>query len=531
MKNIFIFITLITLLSCKENSNKEEVLKKTKDTKSHVSPDERFGELFVRTQLEGVFPDSKTFVDCTPKFTTDEILENYKSQKEGVNFDLKRFVLENFELPKQFSSDFKSDSTRSPKEHITALWPILTRQADSTTVGSLLALPNSYIVPGGRFGEIYYWDSYFTILGLQADHKYEMIENMADNFAHLINTVGHVPNGNRTYYLSRSQPPFFSLIVDVVHDIKGEGSLKKYLPALEKEYAFWMDGSKELTTEKSTQRRVILLQDRSILNRYWDDNPTPRPESYKEDIEIAKESNRPAKEVYRDIKAGAESGWDFSSRWFRDGKTLATIHTTEIIPIDLNSLLHHLEKMLEKTYRSIGNLDKAENYNQKAKLRAIAIQKYCWNETKGFYFDYDFVKKKQKPIYSLAGITPLFFNISTFKNSKAVAQKIESDFLQPGGLTTTLNNTQEQWDAPNGWAPLQWMAIQGLRNYKQTELAEEIKKRWVILNTKVYKNTGKMVEKYNVYDLSLKAGGGEYPVQDGFGWTNGVLLKLLSESK
>ena len=358
-----------------------------------------------------------------------------------------------------------------------------------------------------------------------------MIENMADNFAHLINTVGHVPNGNRTYYLSRSQPPFFSLIVDVIHDINGEESLKKYLPALEKEYAFWMEGSEELTVENSSHSRVVRLQDGSILNRYWDDKPTPRPESYKEDVEIAKESKRPAKDVYRDIKAGAESGWDFSSRWFRDGKTLATIHTTEIIPIDLNSLLHHLEKILEKTYRSIGNPEKAEIYNQKAEVRANAIQKYCWNEIKGFYFDFDFVKKEQTLIYSLAGIAPLFFKISNPKIAKVVAKKIKSDFLQPGGLTTTLSNTNEQWDAPNGWAPLQWMAIKGLRNYEQTQLADEIKNRWIALNTKVYKNTGKMVEKYNVYDLSLKAGGGEYPVQDGFGWTNGVLLKLLSESK
>ena len=529
MKNTLIFITILLFFSCREKPNLTKATDKIIETKSHLSPDERFGTLFKDVQLAAVFPDSKTFVDCTPKFSTDEILEKYQVQKGVSNFDLKSFVLENFELPKQFSSNFKSDNTRSPKEHITSLWPILTRQADSITVGSLLPLPKPYIVPGGRFGEIYYWDSYFTILGLQADQKYEMIENMADNFAHLINTVGHIPNGNRTYYLSRSQPPFFSLIVDVVSEIKGGNTLKKYLPALEKEYAFWMDGNDNLTVENTSYRRVVLLQDGSILNRYWDDKPTPRPESYKEDVAISKESNRPAKNVYRDIKAGAESGWDFSSRWFADGKTLSTIHTTEIIPVDLNCLLYHLEKTLEKSYNYIGEYEKAKNYEQKAKLRADAIQMYCWKEEKGFYFDYDFVKKEHTKIYSLAGIAPLFFKISTPKIAKAVAEKIESDFLQAGGLTTTLSDTNEQWDAPNGWAPLQWMAIKGLRNYQQNQLANKIKKRWVTLNTKVYKNTGKMVEKYNVYDLSLKAGGGEYPVQDGFGWTNGVLSKLLSE--
>ena len=529
MRYTLIFITIVLFFSCQENQKLNKSTKNSIEMKSHLSPEDRFGELFQDVQLGSVFPDSKTFVDCIPKFSTDEILEKYEIQRTTTNFNLKNFVLKNFDLPKQFSSGFKSDKSRNSKEHITALWSVLTRQADSLNVGSLLPLPKPYIVPGGRFGEIYYWDSYFTILGLQVDQENEMIVNMADNFAHLINTVGHIPNGNRTYYLSRSQPPFFSLIVDVVNDIKGANTLIKYLPALEKEYNFWMDGSKKLTAEKNSYRRVVKLQDGSIMNRYWDDKPTPRAESYKEDVEIAKEINRPASDVYRDIKAGAESGWDFSSRWFRDGKTLSSIHTTEIIPVDLNCLIYNLERMLEKSYHSIGDNEKSKMYGQKAKLRIEAIQKYCWKEDKGFYFDYDFIKKDHKEIYSLAGIAPLFFEISTSKIAKIVAKKIESDFLQPGGLTTTLNNTKEQWDAPNGWAPLQWMAIKGLRNYQQNELAEEIKNRWIGLNTKVYNSTGKMVEKYNVYDLSLKAGGGEYPVQDGFGWTNGVLLKLLNE--
>jgi len=530
MRNTLILVAVLLFISCRENPDSKKIISNIVDTKGHFSPDERFGELFLDVQLNDIFPDSKTFVDCTPKFSTDEILRNYQNQKESKAFDLKNFVLENFELPKQFSTNFKSDKTRSPEKHISTLWPVLTRQADSTSLGSLLALPKSYIVPGGRFGEIYYWDSYFTILGLQADGKYEMIDNMADNFAHLINTVGHIPNGNRTYYLSRSQPPFFSLIVDLINEDKGETILKKYLPALKKEYTFWMDGSENLGDENRSHRRVVRLEDGSILNRYWDDKPTPRPESYREDVLIAKESNRPAKDVYRDLKAGAESGWDFSSRWFADGKSLSTIHTTEIIPVDLNCLLYNLENTIGNAYTSIGDLENAKKFNDKAKLRAEAIEKYCWEESKGFYFDYDFIKKEHTNVYSLAGVVPLFFQIANDKAAQSVAKIIESDFLQPGGLTTTLSNTSEQWDAPNGWAPLQWMAIKGLRNYKQTNLADEIKKRWISINTKVYNNTGKMVEKYNVYDLSLEAGGGEYPVQDGFGWTNGVLLKLLSES-
>ena len=130
---------------------------------------------------------------------------------------------------------------------------------------------------------------------------------------------------------------------------------------------------------------------------------------------------------------------------------------------------------------------------------------------------------------SLATVYPLYFRMVTKREADKVADAIEKNFLRAGGVVTTPNNTGQQWDAPNGWAPLQWMTIQGLRNYGHDRLANDIKKRWVDLNVKVYRSTGKMLEKYNVEDLSLSTGGGEYPVQDGFGWTNGVLLKLLKE--
>ncbi|MEL6926545.1 MAG: trehalase family glycosidase, partial [Bacteroidota bacterium] len=375
---------------CRQDVPTQSVSETTAFPKSHLSPDERFGELFRDVQLAPVFPDSKTFVDCTPLHPTDEILRKYEAQKNEPDFDLSTFVKSNFELPHQYSTDFESNTSRSVAEHINALWPVLTRQPDSVTVGSLLPLPKSYIVPGGRFGEIYYWDSYFTILGLQSAGRDDMVENMADNFAHLIQTYGHIPNGNRSYYLTRSQPPYFSLIVEVLRQMKGEEVLKKYLPALEKEYAFWMDGMEQLTAEKNAHRRVVRLQNGAVLNRYWDDKANPRPEAHKEDIETAKEADRPATEVYRHLKAGAESGWDYSSRWLKDGKNLHTIHTTDIIPIDLNGLLHHLEKMLEKAYRAIGNGESATIYQQKSDFRRQAIKQFCWDEEAGFYSDYDF---------------------------------------------------------------------------------------------------------------------------------------------
>ena len=523
-----LLILTVLFVSCKQSPTDQTPLP---ENKTHLSPEIRYGALFEAVQMNAVFPDSKTFVDCTPKFSTDEILKKYEKAQLQADFDLKAFVHENFDLPISYSSDFKSDVSASAEEHINALWPVLTRQPDAATVGTLLPLPNSYIVPGGRFGEVYYWDSYFTILGLQVTERWEMIENMTDNFSFLIENQGFIPNGNRTYYLSRSQPPFYSLIVRVLEEGKGEEVLKKYLPFLQREYDFWMNGINDINDENPAIEHVVRLQNGSVLNRYWDKGDQPRPESYKEDVELVKDLEEPAADVYRHIRSAAESGWDFSSRWFRDGQYMASIHTTDIIPVDLNALLYHHELTLSKAYEISGDTVQASMYNQKAEDRKLATLKYCWNEEKAFFMDYDFIARDFTEVPSLAAMYPLYFEMATQEQADSVASIIERDFLKDGGVLTTLNETGQQWDAPNGWAPLQWVTIKGLRNYGHNDLAEKIKRRWVDLNVKVYKNTGKMVEKYNVTDISLEAGGGEYPVQDGFGWTNGVLLKLLMEDK
>jgi alpha,alpha-trehalase len=168
----------------------------------------------------------------------------------------------------------------------------------------------------------------------------------------------------------------------------------------------------------------------------------------------------------------------------------------------------------------------AGNYREKAQRRRAAILHYCWNAAAGFFFDYNHVRQTQSERFTLAGVFPLFFNVATAEQAQRVAECVEQKFLHPGGLTTTLAATGQQWDAPNGWAPLQWMTYQGLANYGHTELAAKIRRHWMQNNEKVYAETGKMMEKYNVTDLNLLAGGGEYPNQDGFGWTNGVYLGM-----
>ncbi|HEY4290124.1 MAG TPA: alpha,alpha-trehalase TreF [Puia sp.] len=495
-------------------------------------PDKIYGKLFVDVQMNRVFSDGKTFVDCIPKRKPAEIVADYETAKAAPGFDLKKFVLDNFEVPAEPTNSYKTNTSEDVTVHIRNLWAVLKRTPDKIEEGSsLLPLPYPYIVPGGRFREVYYWDSYFTMLGLKESGEIEMIDNMVKNFAYLIENYGHIPNGNRTYYLGRSQPPFFSVMVALLAEAKGDSVYQEFLPAMEKEYQFWMDGSDKLKPGQ-VYRRVVRLKDGSILNRYWDDATVPRQESWREDVLTAQKSGRDKQEMYEQLRAAAESGIDFSSRWFGDGKNLVTIRTSDMVPPDLNALLYHLEWAISKA--KLMNKDSlAAEYRRKAIRRGELIDKYCWNKALNFYTDYNFKTLKQSKSINPGGMYPFCFinehpDYTSFLGQK-VAAVIRERLLKPGGIVTSEFNTGEQWDAPNGWAPLEWMTIWGLDRCGQKDLAADIAARWVKLNEKVYRETGKLMEKYNVVDINQEAGGGEYAGQDGFGWTNGVLLKLIKK--
>jgi alpha,alpha-trehalase len=486
------------------------------------TPDILFGQLFKDVQMKRVFPDNKTFVDCTPKYEPSIILKKYNSEKSKHDFDLKNFVIENFDVP--VVTTVSVTAGLPIKEHLEQLWDLLTRKADTPHKNSsLLALPYPYIIPGGRFREIYYWDSYFTMQGLAASNRYDLIENMVNNFQYLIDHYGHIPNGNRNYYLGRSQPPYFAMMVEILQKEKGDSMFLKYLPALEKEYKFWMHGTDRLKTQ-NVYRRVVKMPDGSILNRHWDDVNAPRQESYAEDVATNKKYTGKDGKAYVNLRACAESGWDFCSRWFRDSVHLNSIETTDIVPVDLNSLLYAYEIILSKANKAKGLTERAKMYQQKANKRKAAVLKYCWNSKLKYFFDYDIIEKHTTNRWSIAGDMPLFTQLSDTAKAEMVMQNIEEKFVKDGGVTSTLYHTGEQWDAPNGWPPLQFLCVKGLLNYNYNDLAKSIAERWMKLNEKVFNSTGKMLEKYNVEDLKLESGGGEYPTQDGFGWTNGVYL-------
>ncbi len=333
-----------------------------------LSPADRYQELFVDVQMGWVFDDSKTFVDCAPRDHPERILEAYRRQRCRAGFDLAGFVHEHFEVFRHSPEAFESDPDNTLTEHIDRLWDVLTRRPQQhPRRSSLLPLPHDYVVPGGRFTEMYYWDSYFTMLGLHESGQCDLLRAMADNFAYLIDTYGHVPNGNRSYYLSRSQPPVFALMTDLFEE-RGIHRASDYLPQLRKEYAFWMEGAEELRPGDA-HRRCVRMPCGLVLNRYWDDRDIPREESYREDVHTARDSDRPAHEVYRDLRAGAESGWDFSSRWLDDPRRLSSIRTTAILPSDLNAFLFKLEAQIARLSAIKGDEEAADEFRRRAAAR------------------------------------------------------------------------------------------------------------------------------------------------------------------
>lgn len=509
----------------------------TADTlvRARKSPDQTWGELFRDVQKYNILGDGKTFVDLVPKKRAQAIRQEYRLAKQDPDFDLREFIARHFYefAPHKERTHYHPAETTTIDEHIEALWHELERR-NRKQRGSLMILPYHYIVPGGRFSEQFYWDSYFIMLGLAAGGHWRRIGGMMKNYAYMIRKYGFVPTANRTYFLSRSQPPYFALMVKLYAKHHGKRrTYFEYLPYMLAEYRWWLRGRNKLDKqEHKAYARLVEMPDGSLMARYYDDHTTPRPESLREDIETAAHAEgRQADRLYLHLRAGAESGWDFSSRWFLDHQSIRSIHTADIVPVDLNCLLYTLEQTIAESYRLMKQPMLARKFERLAKKRADAINKYCWNEREQVYSDYNFHHFQSTQSINLAMVYPLYVRIASKEQADAVAQRIEKDFLKPGGLVTSLVETGQQWDAPNGWAPLQWTAIVGLRHYGYHALADEIKRRWIRINERVFERDRKLIEKYDVVNPDGIGGGGEYPLQDGFGWTNGVYAALKAEDR
>ena len=461
--------------------------------------------------------EPKDWVDAVPLADAGAILAAWDAAGRPVDAAaLAAFTGRWFAPPEAVGADVALPPGRTLAEHVEALWPVLTRERTGAAEGSLLALPNPYVVPGGRFREVYYWDAYFTMAGMGPRHD-AIKRAMVANFAGLIERFGHVPNANRTYYLSRSQPPFFFAMAGLLDPDDPAAAYSRHLPALRAEHAFWKGAgaARAVTTEAGT------------LARYYDDRDAPRDESYRYDVATAAGADRPARVVYRELRAGAESGWDYSSRWFA-GDGLSSVSVTDVAPVDLNSILYGLEEAVAAGCERAGDAACAEGYAVRAGRTRAAMAPH-WDEGLGAFVDARVgADGALRPAAWLTAATvyPLFFGVATDEQAARVAETVRADLLAPGGLLTTTVHSDEQWDAPNGWAPLQWLAVLGFERYGHDDLAHEIARRWTATVARGFCESGKLVEKYDVV-TAREGGGGEYPTQDGFGWTNGVTMALI----
>lgn len=511
------------------------------------------GNLLRTVQMARIFNDSKTFVDMRMQKDEAEVLQAFKalpssvSKEEVIKFVSDNFHREGHDLQEWLPPDWKEnpdviDRIRDPNlkdfaSKLNGLWKKLGRKISDEARkkperSSLILVPNPFVVPGGRFREFYYWDSYWVVNGLLICGMKDTVKGMIDNFIELVKTYGFVPNGGRIYYTNRSQPPFLIPMVDLYLNHTGKVDyVKSILDTLEKEYSFWR---KDRTVEVETS-----LGRKYNLSVYAANMDTPRPESYYEDVHTAQDvpnDTKPA--LYQDIASGAESGWDFSTRWLNrtvPGKgSLSSMRTRQIVPTDLNSVLYYCEKLLEKFFRLAGDIQKANTYKGYSEARQDAIEAVLWEEDRGLWLDYDRQLKKKRGYFYASTVVPLWAGVHQGDVNREI-QVLRTlrrlkvlDF--PGGFPTSLSPSGQQWDFPNTWPPLQHMLIASFAQSSNKELRQEALKfaqKWITTNYKAWKSTGHMFEKFNVSVQGAPGGGGEYAIQVGFGWTNGVVLDIL----
>ncbi|KFD68987.1 hypothetical protein M514_06676 [Trichuris suis] len=493
------------------------------------------GPLLDAVQRARLFRDSKYFVDMTLRHDPLIVLEAFISVRNKSDpEELKRFVDKNFGHPgSELETCTPSDWAPRPKSFdvikdphyrfwaytIHQKWLILCRMVKEQVHRnpdhySLIAVKRPFIIPGGRFLEYYYWDTYWIIKGLLASGMYNTAKDMILNLVSMVERFGFVPNGGRIYYLNRSQPPFLAACVnDYYIATKDLGFVQFVLPMLEKEYQFW-------------------VRERTIPFKIGDDEPI-RLYQYKA-------KGKAKQQMWNDIISACESGWDFSSRWFgnrgpyRD--TLRAIRTTRVVPVDLNAIMCANERMLSEMYQLVGDAKMADEHRKNYEAGKQIMMNLFWDPEEKIWYDIDLDTNKKVHRYYLSNTVPLYSRC--FDNDTDELRKSVLDYLErsgalkvPYGLPSSLMWTDEQWDHPNSWAPSQHMIIEGLRGSSNPEIQEktfQIAKKWLELNYRVFLRTGgKMFEKYNVENGFTPGGGGEYDVQEGFGWSNGAALDLL----
>ncbi|XP_023314191.1 trehalase isoform X2 [Trichogramma pretiosum] len=520
------------------------------------------GELLHTVQMASIYPDSKTFVDMKMRHPTPMTLALFKefmnrTDNAPTRSQIERFVNETFEpAGSEFASFDPEDWVAEPKflkkvldpqlrkfgSDLNHIWKMLGKKMrddvkDNADLYSIIYVPNPVIVPGGRFREFYYWDSYWIVKGLLLSEMTATVKGMLSNFVSIVERYGFIPNGGRIYYLERSQPP---MLTPMVHEYLRHTNDYKWLEdnlwLLEKEFDFWM-----------TKRTVEVEKDgqKYLLARYHESSYGPRPESYREDV-LTSQSFRTSEEkenYWSELKTAAETGWDFSSRWFihPDGSNkgnLTNLKTRSIIPVDLNSLIYRNAVLLAQYNRQFGNESQADKYEKRAREWQEAITAVLWHDEVGAWLDYDIINEVKRDYFYPTNIMPLWVGCydpaRRDDHVSKVLKYLEKSqiMMNQGGIPTTLEHSGEQWDYPNAWPPLQYLFIMALDKTSDPwaqRLAYEISQRWVRSNYKAFNETNSMFEKYDATVSGGHGSGGEYEVQLGFGWSNGLILDLLDK--
>ncbi|GAV04749.1 Treh [Ramazzottius varieornatus] len=536
-----------------------------------------YGSLLETAQLLEIHHDSKTFVDRPLKehVTVEEVLQAFDQLEAAMRGNITQQVMKDFvngwfapvgaslepylppdwkpvdqgglplynvlenPLLKQFAKDIHEQWHKLGRKIRGRMTKLTGQNSPANKTESLMYVPHPFIVPGGRFQEMYYWDSYWTIQGLLASGMKETVANMLRNFAYLIQTVGHMPNANRVYYEQRSQPPFFALMVETYRkhsSVQASESLafiRELLPALEVEQEFFRTQRSEQVTKNGLTY---------TLNVYRGGMTHPRPEAYFEDYHLAEtlDGFQTEEELFANLAAGAESGWDFSSRWYEHAAAhFSTIRTETIIPVDLNAILCASERLMGDFYYLTGNITQAEVFRDRAVKRADAIHDLMWNDHKKMWRDYDAKYQLQRDGFYTSHITPLFakcngkVNITSTAFLQAVLSSVDIKEVTafPGGFPQSLVRepfSGQQWDFPYAWPPNQLMMIESFMDDPATrETARQWAQKWMDVVYIGFVKSGSFYEKYDAREMGMYGGGGEYDVQEGFGWTNGGILRLM----
>lgn len=541
--------------------------------------------------IHDIFEDGKSFVDMPLRAAGDvalvsDLWAGLTEAEKRCATTLTKFVATHFEeaggeleawMPEDYVADLPGALHGLGGKHLElaqglhGLWPTLSRRAKAATAPApgaarqwacrhtLLAPRHGFIIPGGRFRETYYWDSLWIVEGLLVSRMAQTAESMCRNLLHLVEEFGFVPNGARSYYADRSQPPVLSEMVLRVCEalaaeedqsreggkVRAQRLARDALPVLEREHAFWTTGA----------RRVV-FDDGTTLARYSSSRSSPRPESYREDLHTARHvaaEDRPR--LYRDLAAAAESGWDFSSRWMRreadDAADLANFHalprherlartaTTSVVPVDLNAFLLRTESNIAALHVAFGvpgdaAAAAARRFESLAAQRRKTMAARLWDDAAGRFTD--LWLGGIKPLDAgpkISDFTPLWAGVADdWPEDKCRRLLVALEpLVTPCGLRTSTLVSGEQWDAPNIWAPLQHLVVCGLRRLGLREadnLADKVRDDFLATAHAAYIVDGTMHEKYDA--VSGRGGlGGEYEPQTGFGWSNGVALAFLAE--